>query len=85
MEQAADPDMMLLLVLLALLVLTAILWIRNRRQKKQIKELKEGRWPSTRWHKLLVALGIRKKYKPPHGGFKKGDVNIKVYRTCKKR
>jgi hypothetical protein len=81
---AGQGDIMLMIILLVCIALALILWLRNRSMKKQLKELKKGRWPSSRWHKLLVALGFRKEYKPPHGEHKKGDVNIRVYRRCKK-
>jgi hypothetical protein len=79
-----DTETLLTLTLIFFVILAVILWYRGRNLKKQVKELKKGRVKTSRWHKLLVALRLRKKEKLPHGQFKKGDINIKVYRTCKK-
>ena len=86
MAEAANPDGIIAIVLIIASAIAIIFWYRGRKLEKQITELKAGRFPTTRRHKLLVALGLRKKkYKPPHGTFRKGDVNIRVYRTCGKR
>lgn len=80
-----DTDTILTILLIFFVILAGILWYRGRNIKKQVTELKKGRVKTSRTHKLLVALGMRKKEKLPHGEFKKGDINIKVYRSCKKR
>jgi len=82
-DQIASQDGLMIIILIIALIVAAIFWYRGRKLKKEVKELKAGKIKTTRWHKLLVALGFRKDYKPPHGGFGKGDVNIRVYRTCK--
>lgn len=80
-----DVNSILAIILIAVVVLAFILWYKGRKLKKEVAELKRGRIKTGRWHKLLVALGLRKKEKPPHAGFKKGDINIRVYRTCKNK
>jgi hypothetical protein len=83
--EIVSADGLLTVMLLVFAFIAFILWYRGRKLKKEIQELKRGKSKTSRWHKLLVALSLRKKEKPPHAGFKKGDINIRVYRTCKKK
>jgi hypothetical protein len=77
---ASSPaDILLVLLLIVCVVVLVIMWIKNRRLKKNIKKLKQGKNPLSLVDKILVALKIKEPPRPPHGGFKEGDVNIRVW------
>ena len=72
-------DLLLMLLVLGCLLALVFMWIRNRRLKKQVKKIKQGKIPLSLRDKILIALRLKKKPKQPHGGFKTGDVNIRVW------
>jgi len=76
---AAITNMMLMLLLIGAVILMIVMWRRNRKMKHQVKELKKGKNPLSMFDKFLIALGLKKPPRPPHGGFKKGDVNVRVW------
>ena len=89
MDPLADTNnQMLFLILIIVGIVLIILLYRERKLTKQIKELKSGYLRRTRIGRILEALHLRKPpEKPPHGAFKKGDVNVRIYgrRTCKRK
>jgi hypothetical protein len=86
MDVLTDINGQLTIILAIFGILLGILLYREHRLKTQIKELKSGYYRRTRIGRILEALHLRKPpAKPPHGAFKKGDVNIRIYgrRKCK--
>ena len=77
-----DPgttNMLLMLLLLACVIAMFIMWIKNKKMKKKITKYKKGELPLSLFDKILIALKLRDKPRPPHSGFEKGDVNIRVW------
>lgn len=77
--EAGATNLLLMLVLIVCIVLLLIIWIRNRRLKKHVEKLRKGKHPLSFLDKVLIALKLKKPPRPPHGGFKSGDVNIRVW------
>jgi hypothetical protein len=77
--EAAITNLILTLLLLLCIGTLLTLWLKNRRLKKKVKKLRQGTYPLSLLDKILIALRLKVPPRPPHGGFKKGDVNIRVW------
>lgn len=76
---AGATNLVAMIVLMGAVIIMLVMWRRNSKLKRQVKTLKKGKTPLSMIDHLKIALGFKKPPKPPHGGFSKGDVNVRIW------